>query len=114
MKKNNYLKVASLLVVPFAAVAMSGNTYAEGVTIPAGQPFEDPNFYQCVLNAVPGTVDEQNGPTEQQLMRVTVLDCDGSGKQDGEKITSTAGLEAMKNIEELSLGHNKISEIDIL
>ena len=84
----------------------SQNTYA---IMPS--TFNDENFYNCVVSnfssQYPDEVIAESGLTNEQLGRMSSLDC------WSRNITDTTGLELMTSLTELGLAENQLTSIDV-
>jgi len=84
---------------------------------PINNNFADDNFYNCVIEAY----NEENKTnysksynlTNEELLKITKLDCYNYYKKDEEKIVITKGLEKLKNLTYLNLELNNVSNIDV-
>ena len=67
---------------------------------PANTAFKDDNFYKCVVDAYNSknktSVAYTESLTDEQLLTITELSCDGAGKSEKEKI-STSGKVTITN-----------------
>ena len=79
--------------------------------------FKDKNLYHCVIDAYNKknntSLEYTTNLTDEQLLTITELRCNGTSEEDEEKITNASGIEKLTNLTELYLGSNNLSTIDI-
>ena len=89
------------------------NIYKE----PANSAFTDQNFYNCVIDAYNVENDANKGYTDSltdnELKKITRLNCDGYKKSDEEKIINTSGLEKLTELKFFDVTNNKLMSLDV-
>ena len=84
---------------------------------PANTAFLDDNFYKCVVDAyndkTGSSVSYTTSMTDNKLLTITKLDCNGYSTSLEEKIENTQGIEKMSNITDLNLSNNNIKSINL-
>ena len=105
MKNTHKAGLIALVATPLFGL-FSQNTYA---IMPS--TFNDENFYNCVVSnfssQYPDEVIAESGLTNEQLGRMSSLDC------WSRNITDTTGLELMTSLTDLELGGNQFTSIDL-
>ena len=84
---------------------------------PANNAFTDDNFYKCVVDAYnkenKTSLPYTTNLNDEQLKTITVLECDGYGESDENKIKSANGIEKLTALIDLRVEHNKLTSLDV-
>ena len=119
-KRKHLLTALFSVAVVLSAAIFAGQkiltingAFAVDYPMPAG--FNDQVFYDCIVeqfkSQFPGEVIPDTGLTDEQLAKMTSLNCNGAAYQT--KIADTSGLEKMVGLTSLNLSNNTISSIDL-
>ena len=111
--------VAVVVLLPAAIFAANrlvniNNTFAvSDAATQAG--FDDDNFYKCALNAL-GITDTTTVLSDTQLASITQISCgygSASDVPEGATIYSVTGIEKMTGLQNLYIGHNAVTTLDL-
>lgn len=107
--KKSIIGSASVFVFTFIALVLALNSGQKTYAVQMDSRFNDFKFYSCVRSTVGPSGVKSDGYTlkDSALNNVVLLIC------IGKNISSTVGLDTMKNLEVLSLDNNKITSIDL-